>query len=73
MLAQQKITTTRTVTTSVTKTAKRGVSVVRRNSKGGEEGARDFGNTCVCGRRTRCRPRAGLSKAWDEMDERMRE
>jgi hypothetical protein len=45
MLAQHKITTTRTVTTSVTKTAKRGVSVVRRNSKGGEEGARDFGNT----------------------------
>lgn len=49
MLAQKMSVSAKTTTSvvSVNTTAKRGVSIVRRNSKGGEEGARDFGNTYV--------------------------
>ena len=48
MLAQ-KFTVSAKATTVVgaPKTAKRGVTIVRRNSKGGEEGARDFGNSAM--------------------------
>ena len=43
-----------------TPVAKRGATIVRRNSKGGEEGARDFGNTYVLGRGRRCERRRAM-------------
>ena len=48
MLAQTFTVSAKATTVVVApKTAKRGATIVRRNSKGGEEGARDFGNTAM--------------------------
>ena len=45
MLAQvNKTTTVSAVSTKTTTTARRGATIVRKNSKGGEEGAPSFGN-----------------------------
>ena len=47
MLAQVNKTTTVSAVSTVTKTtttARRGATIVRKNSKGGEEGAPSFGN-----------------------------
>ena len=45
MLARvHKTTATVSVTTTTKTTARRGATVVRKNSKGGEEGAPSFGN-----------------------------
>ena len=47
MLAQKVTVSAKTTAVVKTPVAKRGATIVRRNSKGGEEGARDFGNTYV--------------------------
>ena len=47
MLAQKVSVSAKTTAVVKTPVAKRGATIVRRNSKGGEEGARDFGNTYV--------------------------
>ena len=67
MLAQKVTVSAKTTAVVKTPVAKRGATIVRRNSKGGEEGARDFGNTYVffCGalRRGGCaRARMGPSR-----------
>ncbi len=65
MLAQKVSVSAKTTAVVKTPVAKRGATIVRRNSKGGEEGARDFGNTYVffckrggAGRRSMRRMRA---------------
>jgi uncharacterized surface protein with fasciclin (FAS1) repeats len=47
MLAQKVTVSAKTTAVVKTPVAKRGATIVRRNSKGGEEGARDFGNTAM--------------------------
>ena len=47
MLAQKVTVSAKTTAVVKTPVAKRGATIVRRNSKGGEEGARNFGNTYV--------------------------
>ena len=47
MLAQKFTISAKAVNVTSAKVQKRGQTIVRRNSKGGEEGARDFGNSYV--------------------------
>ena len=71
MLAQKVTVSAKTTAVVKTPVAKRGATIVRRNSKGGEEGARDFGNTYVflwsaSSRRMRARANGTVARDWME-------
>ncbi len=72
MLAQKVTVSAKTTAVVKTPVAKRGATIVRRNSKGGEEGARDFGNTYVLFFFWRGRASSRMTRARREWDRRER-